>query len=566
MHAETLSGKTLSMALLLFSVTPVLANPQFTNIGEAQGIAHQYVGGWEHYVGGGVATFDCDGDKLPELFIAGGENSSILLRNTTEHRGGALSYAESTPDALSLTGVIGAYPIDIDGDGFQDLMVLRVGENILLRGGDDCSFSPFPASLGFDGGNEWTTAFSATWEQGQTLPTLAVGNYVDRYNPEGPFEACDKNFLFRPDGNTYAPPDILDPGYCPLSMLFSNWRGPGYGQQDLRVSNDRHYYVRGGSEQMWDISGGAPRLHTLEDDNWTTYSIWGMGIASRDIPVPGRMSPKDGAPEIFLTSMGDQKLHTQIPDTFGSAYEDAAFERGITAHRPYMGDDGRASTGWHVAFGDVQNDGLDDIFIAKGNVEQMPSSAMKDPNNLLVQDQNFRFREMGEIAGIGTPERSRGASFTDLNLDGLLDLVVVNRRAPMEIYQNTTPNAGNWLELELIQNGPNINAVGAWIRVREACWVNTLSGGPTGHTREITVGGGHVSGKSGYEHFGLGEQQVAYVQVVWPDGAESEWQPVQTNQILSLTRLGDDFVIALSPQPAGLRVQMPESPGENPPC
>ena len=41
------------------------------------------------------------------------------------------------------------------------------------------------------------TAFSATWEPGAQLPTLAFGNYVDRDNPNGPFEACDINQVVR---------------------------------------------------------------------------------------------------------------------------------------------------------------------------------------------------------------------------------------------------------------------------------------------------------------------------------------------------------------------------------
>lgn len=28
---------------------------------------HRYDGGWEHFVGGGVAVFDCNGDGLPDF-------------------------------------------------------------------------------------------------------------------------------------------------------------------------------------------------------------------------------------------------------------------------------------------------------------------------------------------------------------------------------------------------------------------------------------------------------------------------------------------------------------------
>ncbi len=500
-----------------------LAGPEFENIAPALGITHQYTGGWEHFVGGGVATFDCNDDLLPELFVAGGESPAILLLNNSV-RGGELAYHAATPEILALTGVIGAYPLDVDSDGILDLFVLRVGENKLLKGGGDCQFTPF-AGLEFDAGNHWTTAFSATWEMGNSLPTLAIGNYVDRDDPNGPFETCDTNFLIRPAGETFGEAHPLDPGFCPLSMLFSDWGR--LGRQDLRVSNDRHYYVFSGAEQLWAMEENPRQYGTA--DGWRNYSIWGMGIASRDISG-------DGIPEVFLTSMADQKLQSLDLETDGPAFDDATYDQGTTAHRPYIGDDGRPSTGWHVAFGDIDNDGLDDIFIAKGNVDQMPSSAMADPNNLLMQNTAGQFVEAGFEAGIASMAKSRGAVVMDLNLDGLLDIVVVNREENLGIYQNITRSNSNWLLVRLNQKTINSYAVGAWIEIaaEDRIW-----------HREITIGGGHASGSAGFEHFGLGGAGIAELRVIWPDGKVSGWQTVQPNQLINVYRSGPEFILSM---------------------
>ncbi|WP_270727271.1 CRTAC1 family protein [Shimia sp. Alg240-R146] len=497
--------------------TATAAEVRFAPIDLAQ---HVYDGGWEHYVGGGVAVFDCDGDGLSDLVVAGGENPAVLMRNRS-HMGGDIRFEAATPADVELTGVAGVYALDIDGDGWRDLVILRVGENKLLKGGPECSFRPMEID-GFDGGDGWTTAFSATWEAGNALPTLAFGNYVDRTNPDGPFEACDANVLFRPDGDGYAK-TLLEPGFCPLSMLFSDWGRQG--RADLRVSNDRHYYVKGGAEQMWAMED-VPRL-LEEADGWATHMLWGMGIASRDLDF-------DGMSEVFLSSMGDQRL-MRLTGATGPTFEDVPYEMGTSAHRPYQGGDGRPSTGWHIAFGDVDNDGLDDVFIAKGNVEQMPDAAMEDPNNLLIQMPDGSFEEQGGVAGIGTMARSRGAALADLNNNGLLDLVVVNRRAPMEVYQNVTENAGHWVAMTLLGDGGNGDAVGAFIEVQA---------GARTYVRELVVGGGHAGGVAVPEHFGLGDVTDVKVRVIWPGGIVSDWVDLKTGAVWMLWADDDGLAVA----------------------
>ncbi|EKE71883.1 CRTAC1 family protein [Celeribacter baekdonensis] len=467
--------------------------PQFQDRSDALP-AHVYGGGWEHFVGGGVASFDCNGDGMTDLLAAGGENPASLMVNRSE-RGGTLAFEPG--EMAEITGVTGAYPIDIDSDGITDLAVLRVGKNLLLKGLGDCAFEEATEAWGFDGGDRWTTAFAAGWEGDNTRPTLFFGNYVDRDNPDGPFEACDSNELHRPNATGWDK-TILSPGFCTLSALMSKG---ARGVQSLRLSNDRHYYVKGGYEQIYDLQNNR---FLDESDGWDRVSLWGMGIAERDING-------DAIPDVMLTSMGDQLLQ------FGRAnghYEAAPFDIGTYAHRPHLGDDGRPSTGWQADWGDVDNDGRADLFIAKGNVEQMPSNAARDPNNLLQQRPDGTFREVSIAAGVASLEKSRGAGLVDLNGDGKLDLVVVNRGSNMELYENVTPTTGQYLDVSLVQSGTNKAAVGAVVSVLTNLGLQV---------QELSIGGGHGSGKAVPLHFGLGNAESAKVQVTWPDGFESDW-------------------------------------------
>ena len=510
-------------AALVAAAGPAFAgDPAFIDRSATLGIRQSYEGGWTHFVGGGVAVFDCDGDSLPEIYAAGGAAPSRLFLNVSE-RGGAIAFR--TAEFPALEHVTGAYPLDVDGDDILDLMVLRDGPNLLLRGEGGCRFAPAPTAWGFDGGTAWSTAFAATFEPGRDWPTLVVGNYVDRTDPKGPFEACDANQIMRPDGRRFARSEQLVPGFCALSMLISDWRRDG--RPELRISNDRQYYVRAGREQMFRLS---PLAEYGEADGWPTLRLWGMGIASRDLTG-------DGLPEVMLTSMGDQLLQF---NRGGGRMEDAPYSIGSYATTPYKGDDGRPSTGWHAEFGDIDNDGLDDLFIAKGNVEQMPSNAIHDPNNLLMQQPDGRFLEKGDVAGIGTGERSRGAAVTDLNRDGRLDLVVVNRRAPLEIWENASAGTGHWLAVDLRMDGPNRRAVGAFVELR-------LPGGRL-LTQEFTVGGGHASGDAGPLHFGLGAERTAEIRVIWPGGATSSWTPVEADRLVKLSP-GEDGTLAVTEEP-----------------
>jgi enediyne biosynthesis protein E4 len=518
------------------------AIPRFIEETESAGLQSRFEGEGEYLVGGGVATFDCDNDGLPEVYVTAGVNKAKFYRNRSA-KGNAIKLQEER-SGLELTNAIGAYPLDIDGDGQTDLVVLRVGEVQVFRGLGACKFQRANEAWGVQSSNGWHSAFAATWEKGATWPTMAIGTYVDRTKPEFPWGSCTPGMLLRPDasGKKFAEPAPLMPGHCALSMVFSDWSRSG--EAALRVSNDREYY-KNGQEQLFKLGPGqAPSLYTVAQ-GWKPLQIWGMGIASHDVNG-------DGYPEVFLTSMSDNKLQQLTPTATAAisagrplpSYQDTAFKRGATAHRPYVGGDVHPSTAWHAQFADVNNDGLADLFISKGNVSTMPDFATLDPNNLLLQSADGNFTEVGQQANVASFRRGRGAMVADLNGDGLLDIVVVNRWDKAQLWRNLGAGTadkplpmGNWLQLRLLQSGANRDAVGAWVEVDLG-----------GHTirQELTVGGGHASGNLGWMHFGLGDAKQVKVRVLWPQGPWSEWAEAAPNQFYVMTQ-GLGLVAAKAP-------------------
>jgi hypothetical protein len=505
--------------------TVALGPPRFVDAAASAGLDHTYGGGDTSFIGGGVAVLDCDDDLRPDLYLAGGSAPAALYRNDSRP-GSGLRFSAVADPATGRTDVMGAYPLDIDGDGQVDLAVLRSDGAELLRGLGDCRFEPADERWSFAATADWATAFSATWEGSAALPTMALGKY-EQTDANGIY-TCPDNELFRPDpdGTGYTASVPLAPGFCSLSMLFSDWDGSG--RRDLRVSNDRQYYDDAvGQEQLWRVAPGeAPREYTA-DEGWVAVQIWGMGIGSYDVT-------DDGLPDLYLTSQGPNKLQTLSAGPEAPTYHDIALERGVVATRPSAGGDPLPSTAWHPEFQDVNNDGFIDLFVSKGNVGQQPDYAIVDPSDLFMGEADGTFTYGAEQAGIVDPAQGRGAAVADFDADGLLDLVQVDVDSPTRLWRNLGAGTGqdpvamgHWLGLAVRQSGPNRDAIGAIVETKV---------GATVQRRELTVGGGHVGGQLGWTHVGLGPAARAEVRVTWPDGEVGPWLPIDADQFAIIDR------------------------------
>jgi len=152
----------------------------------------------------------------------------------------------------------------------------------------------------------------------------------------------------------------------------------------------------------------------------------------------------------------------------------------------------------------------------------------------MLQHVNGKFIERGSQAKINKNTQGRGALLADFNADGQLDLMVINREAPVSVFRNLGQEKawghaplGNWLAIELKQNGVNRQAIGARLVIKT---------GNLTQTRTVSVGGGHAAHANGFVHVGLGVATRAVVRVRWPDGSWSHEYRVFANQHAVLDR------------------------------
>ena len=131
----------------------------------------------------------------------------------------------------------------------------------------------------------------------------------------------------------------------------------------------------------------------------------------------------DGDEDVFLTSVGPQMLlRNRLKEDRKLAFQDVSDSAGVS----------RDAIGFSAAVGDVNGDGLPDIYVTSYNYygKIVPNSWFNATNgtaNLLFINQgDGTFKEEAHKWGVDDRRWSYAAEFLDVNGDGKLDLYVVN--------------------------------------------------------------------------------------------------------------------------------------------
>ncbi len=479
-------------------------------------------------VGGGVALLDYDGDgDLDVYFAQGGDLSTAwddpaanphinrLFRND-----GKWSFTDVTETAGGGDGgyAMGVAVGDIDADGDPDLYITNAGRNTMLRN-DGGVFHDITEASGTGHGG-WGASAAFFDADGDGDLDLYATNYlnwtpkteVTCYSPLGGEDYCSpRNYLSpaldvfyrnRGDGtfeDATVPTGFNTASGTGLGVIHGDWNKDGH--PDLFVAND------GMPDLLWVAKGDGTWVESgvsmgcaLDDEGKAKA---GMGVDTTDID-------DDGDLDIIVCNLIGESDSLFRND--GEYFVDITGRTGIRAKSKH---NTRFGLGWI----DFDNDGWLDLYEASGAVTRLSVPEGVDPyaqeDMLLRGGPKLKFKPVQPRGG--TDETisltSRAAAFGDLDGDGGIDIVVVNRDAPANLYRNIAASRGNWVRLQIL-NEAGMPAIGAVVS------------GTTGKrtiTRPVRRAYSYMASNEPTVHIGLGEvTAVEQVRVRWPDGQITE--------------------------------------------
>ncbi|GGB14909.1 VCBS repeat-containing protein [Puia dinghuensis] len=523
------------------------------------------------YNGGGVAIGDINNDHLPDILFTSnmGENKLYLNKGNFQFED-ITEKAGLRQDSMWSTGAVMA---DVNGDGWLDIYICNSGhmkdgyrKNKLYINNHNGTFTDSAAQYGLDI-SAYTTQVSFFDYDGDgdldcfminnsPIPVNTLNNanrrdLPDAQWPVAPFLKGGGDHLYRNDHGHFT--EVTKEAGIHGSLIsfglgVSVGDINGDGLPDIYVSNDS--YER---DYLYINQGNGTFKDELEDRiGHTSFSSMGADLADIN---------NDGYPEIFTTDMlpeDDNRLKTlgafdnidlynaklkagfyhqymknclQLNDGTGH-FMDIANYSGVSA----------TDWSWGALIFDMDNDGLNDIFVCNGvnkdvtnldfmdffaneviqkmvltgKKEEIDEILNKIPVNPMLHKAycnkgNLRFEDASATWGFTRPSFANGAAYADLDNDGDLDLVINNENGPAFIYRNNAreTNGNHFIAFYLKGKAPNTFAIGAKIRVY----------GPNGLAyRELIPSRGFQSSMDYKQEIGIGkETRIDSVLVIWPD-------------------------------------------------
>ena len=479
--------------------------------------------------GAGGAVLDFDNDGFVDIFLVNwGPLAGVTSASDRSERAPDRLYRNrgdgTFEDVTTLAGLEGAgfsssaTAGDFDGDGYEDLFVVTVGRSALYRNRGDGTF-------------EDVTDRSGVGHVGTGIAAAFLD--IDR---DGFLDLFLANYL------TFDPATVSEqnPGAYPGPLAYPGEPNTLYrnrGDGTFADVSEQSGIKRAGHRAMsvtpfdhdWD---GDTDIYVSNDD--TPNALWfndgtghfhdvavDLGVAFNSIgEAPGSMNASvgdvngDGLVDLFITRLGYGSLYVQEAK---GRFKDRMWASGL-------GRLTRDFTGWGGSLVDFDNDGDLDLVIANGDVFTRVGSR----SLLLANKGDGSFldasTEGGEFFARKIP--GRGSCVLDHDNDGRLDLLVTTLGGPAVLLGNQGATQ-HWLTLDLVGSRSNRDGFGALVTMR--------ANGREWRAEALCPTGFLIQGDRRL-HFGLGPySRIDSLSVRWPSGRTRVLENVAADRILKVS-------------------------------
>jgi hypothetical protein len=510
-------------------------------------------------LGASVSVVDFDGDGRPDLYFT---NSAFGQPNALYRNKGDGTFEEVAASAgladLNKPGEgvsMGAIWGDIDNDGREDVLVYRYGYLALFRNVDGHHFEDITEKAGL---RRWVNSNGAIWIDYDRDGLLDL--YVTAY--------------FRSD---------IDLWHLKTTMI---------------MHNSFEFATNGGKNLLFHNLGGG-KFEDVTDKMGVGSTRWTLAAASADFNGDGwpdiYLANDYGPEELYLNDHGKRFVLTTaglesesksgmavaLGDAFNRGQLDAFVtnisERGYLFQNNNLRENEMASKGrfrnvaegaiadagwaWGAQFGDLNNDGANELFVANGFISAdrqksywyamskiagangrlfedaatwpafgNASLSGYEPSRVYINRGVAGWIDVAKNVGVTDLYDGRAVALADLSNRGAVDVIVANQNQPAILYRDYPDSANHWIAFKLIGTRSNRSAIGAEV---------TIESGDLTQRRVVDGGSGFASQNDRRLHFGLGSREwVDRVVIQWPSG---------TRQVLSRPPI-DGFVTVTEPE------------------
>jgi hypothetical protein len=537
---------------------PNPAQLRFTDVTKRLGVTFRHQPGLtsQKYMleslGGGVAVFDYDNDGRPDIFFVNGAGISDPMKpgelpskagpqfwNRLFHQERDGTFTDVTEksglagDGYGLAVAVG----DFDNDGFDDLFVTGFAGNHLYRNNGDGTFTDVTARAGVAGGGFSSAAAWIDYDNDGRLD-LIVLRYLtwdfslttrcgtpERRDYCGPerFQPATLT-LFHNEGDGHFSDVTAHAGLAALKIKGLGIDIGDYdrdGRTDIFLANDMwpQMVLHNKGDGTFEEVGLAAGISA--DDNGHYFAGMGIDLADYD---------NDGWPDLLIDNLSFQRyaLFRNVGNgTFN--YNSSGTGVGqITAHM----------AGWGLRVADFDNDGLKDIFVAQGHVNDnidasMPSIHYRQ-SPLILLNTGAGFRNISALAGPVFQQfwDARGLAIGDLHNNGHLNVVISTNDGPAYVLRSDLGVQRHWLSLKLEGTSSNRDAIGATVMVSTADTKHQYA--------TVKTSASYFSSSDLRLHFGLNDQLKAEkIEVQWPSGTVQTFANLAADKVYLICETSD---------------------------